>query len=229
VHAVDTLALSEYTLRADAYVFRADVRELGLFEGHGVATSWQLDLPRGSNNLDYRLITDVQLVLYYTARYSDSLRDQVIATPLLPGEDVHVRDFALRFDFPEVWYQFLRDRQARWTLDPAYLPRNEEGFVARSVALSLIGAEGVSLDGVQVTLGLPGQAPVTLATDAGGSISAEAGNALAQAMGGTLLGEWTLQIEPAAGSPLRKADGSLDAALLRNIALIVQYQFAYRT
>jgi len=48
-------------------------------------------------------------------------------------------------------------------------------------------------------------------------------------MGGTLLGEWTLQIEPAAGSPLRKADGSLDAALLRNIALIVQYQFAYRT
>jgi len=75
VHSLDTLALSEYTLRGDAYVFRADARELGLFEGHGVATTWEIDLPRGSNNLDYRLISDVQLVLYYTARHSDTLRD----------------------------------------------------------------------------------------------------------------------------------------------------------
>ena len=44
VHTLDTLALSEYTLRGDAYVFRADARELGLFEGHGVATTWEIDL-----------------------------------------------------------------------------------------------------------------------------------------------------------------------------------------
>ena len=47
-----------------------------------------------------------------------------------------MRDFAMRFDFPEAWYEFLRERTVTWTLDPSYLPRNEEGFtlVARGVA-----------------------------------------------------------------------------------------------
>jgi hypothetical protein len=227
-HSVDTLALSEYSLRGDAYVFRVDVRELGLFEGHGVATSWELDLPRGSNNLDYRLISDVQLVLYYTARHSQALRDTVVNAPLLPGEDVHVRDFALRYDFPEVWYQFLRTRDASWAIEAAYLPRNEESFRTRSVALALIAPDGTPLDGVTVTLGLPGQAPLTLVTDAAGAISAEGGNALEQAMGGQVLGDWSIQIAPPDGSPLLNPDGSLNAGVLQNIALIVQYQFAYR-
>jgi hypothetical protein len=209
-------------------VFRADVRELGLFEGHGVATSWELDLPRGSNNLDYRLISDVQLVLYYTARHSQALRDTVVNAPLLPGEDVHVRDFALRYDFPEVWYQFLRTRDASWAIEAAYLPRNEESFRTRSVALALIAPDGTPLDGVTVTLGLPGQAPLTLVTDATGAISAEGGNALEQAMGGQVLGDWSIQIAPPDGSPLLNPDGSLNAGVLQNIALIVQYQFAYR-
>lgn len=228
VHSLETLALSEYALRGDAYVFRTDPRKLGLFEGHGVATTWELDLPRGSNNLDYRLITDIQLVIYYSARYSQPLRDAVVQAPLQPGEDIHVRDFAMRFDLPEVWYQFLRTKQATWTFDPAYLPRNEENFKLSSLALSLIAPDGTALDGVPVTLTLPGQAPVTMDTDATGAVSAEAGNALAGAMGGDLLGEWTLALDPAAGHPLLNAQGSLDPSVLSNIALIVQYTFAYR-
>lgn len=229
VHSLDTLALSEYTLRGDAYVFRADVRELGLFEGHGTATTWEIDLPRGSNNLDYRLLSDVQLVLYYSARYSDDLRDAVIAAPLQPGEDIHVRDFAMRFDFPEVWFSFLRTRQASFTLDPSYLPRNEEGFRTSSLALALIAPEGTPLDDVSITVGLPGQAPVTRKTDATGAVAAENNNSLADAMGGDLLGEWTLEITPPAGSPLLGADGGLDPAVLSNLAVIVQYSFAFRS
>lgn len=228
VHSLDTLALSEYTLRGDAYVFRTDTRELGLFEGHGVATTWEIDLPRGSNNLDYRLVSDVQLVLYYTARHSDALRDATIAAPPRPGEDVHVRDFAMRFDFPEVWFAFLRSRTATWTIDPSYLPRNEESFALKTLAASLIGADGVPLDGVRITVGLPGRAPVTRTTDATGAVSAENGNSLADAMGGDLLGEWTLTVDPPAGSPLLRPDGTLDPAQLVNLALIVEYSFAFR-
>ena len=228
VHSLDTLALSEYTLRNDAYVFRADTRELGLFEGHGVATTWEIDLPRGSNNLDYRLISDVQLVLYYTARHSDALRDATIAAPPRPGEDVHIRDFAMRFDFPEVWFAFLRSRTATWTIDPSYLPRNEESFALKTLAVALIGPDGVPLDGVEITVGLPGRPPVTRTTDATGAVSAENGNSLEAAMGGDLLGEWTLTVEPPAGSPLRRADGTLDPTKLSNIALIAEYAYAFR-
>ena len=228
VHSLDTLALSEYTLRGDAYVFRADARELGLFEGHGVATTWEIDLPRGSNNLDYRLISDVQLVLYYTARHSDTLRDATIAAPPRPGEDVHVRDFAMRFDFPEVWFSFLRSKTATWTLDPSYLPRNEESFAIKTLAVSLIGPEGVALDDVEITVAPPGRGPVTRTTDATGAVSAENNNSLADIMGGDLLGEWTLSIDPPAGSPLLQADGTLDPTKLSNIALITEYAFAFR-
>ena len=35
IHTVDTLGLSEYTVRNDAFVYRSDPRIHGLFEGHG--------------------------------------------------------------------------------------------------------------------------------------------------------------------------------------------------
>src|SRR5262249_17256532 len=89
LHTADTLALSEFTPRNDAFVFKQDPRIRGLFEGCGVATTWNLELPRRSNNLDYRLITDVRLVLYYTARFDAALKQSVLTAPPLPGELIH--------------------------------------------------------------------------------------------------------------------------------------------
>ncbi|MBV9110659.1 MAG: hypothetical protein JO306_14710, partial [Gemmatimonadetes bacterium] len=121
IHTPDTLALSEYTLRNDAFVFRADPRMHGLFEGHGVATTWLLDLPRRSNNLDYRLITDVRLILYYSATYDQALHDRVLVAAPKPGELSHSRSLLLRFDFPEVWYTLLDSGAATFTVTPALL------------------------------------------------------------------------------------------------------------
>ncbi len=228
VHGVDTMVLSDYTLRGDAYLFRADAAHLGLFEGHGVATSWELELPPGSNNLDYRLISDVQLVLYYSARHSDELRDQIVALPLRDGEDIHVRDFALRYDFPEVWFELLQTGSMTWIMDADSFPRNETSLRAASLALVLEGADGVDLSGIDVTLDLPGRNAVTLTTDAAGAVAAENDNDLADVMGGAVLGEWSIAITPPAGSPLRTDQGRLDPAVLRGASLVLQYRFELR-
>ncbi|HEX5728788.1 hypothetical protein [Microbacterium sp.] len=228
VHGVDTMVLSDYTLRGDAYVFRADVSRLGLFEGHGIATSWELTLPPGSNNLDYRLISDVQLVLYYSTRHSDDLRNAILAAPLRPGEDIHVRDFALRYDVPEAWFGMLQTGTLAWRMSADSFPRNETQLETAALALVLEGAEGVDLSGIDVTIDLPGEDPVTLTTDAAGSISADAGNALADAMGDKVLGDWRITIEPPQNSPLRTDRGGLDPTLLRGATLVLQYRFDYR-
>lgn len=228
VHGIDTMVLSDYTMRGDAYLFRGDATHLGLFEGHGVATSWELTLPPGSNNLDYRLISDVQLVLYYTARHSDTLRDSIVAMPLRDGEDIHVRDLSLRFDFPEVWYGMLQTGAMTWQMVADAFPRNETTLRTASLAVVLEGAGGVDVSGVAVTITLPGKNPVTLTTDADGAVAADDGNDLADAMGGDVYGDWSLTLSPPAGSALRTAGGGLDPKLLRGASLVLQYRFEPR-
>jgi hypothetical protein len=202
IHTVDTFAISEYSPRGDAFVYRSDARKAGLFEGLGVATTWQIDLPRRANNLDYRLITDA-----------------VLRRPPLPGEMIHTRSLVLRYDFPEAWYALVDGGATTFEVAPAWLPRNETGFRTDKVAVQL-QTDGVSAAGVGVTVTLPGKNPVTLATDDRGAIETAAGNPLAGAMGGPLLGPWTLRLAPAAGRPFTLAK-------LEQVVIVVQYQFAW--
>jgi hypothetical protein len=225
LHTTDTMALSEYTVRNDAFVYRTDPRRHGLFEGHGVGCSWELDMPRRSNNLDYRFITDVRLVLYYNAQFDESLREAVLTRPAAVGELVHARDLLLRYDFPEAWYTFLDSGEMTFDLTDRYLPRNETGFRTDKVSLRLLLAEGTSPAGVPVTLALPGRAPVRATTDANGDVRPDPGSDLLGAMGGPLLGRWTLAVEPEPGSPLLDQAGRLDGDLIEQVSLVCQYQF----
>ena len=224
LHTSDTLALSEFSLRNDGFVFRIDPRIHGLFEGHGVATTWTIDFPRRSNNLDYRLITDVRLVLYYSAYYSQALHDKVLAAAPQPGEMFHARSLLLRFDFPEAWYTLLDKGEATFTVDADYLPRNELNFRTQTMALVVAGADGVSAANVAVTLTPPGKAAATMSTDAGGMIAAQPGNPLAAQLGGNVVGDWHIAVKPAAGSPLLAGD-KLDGDKLEQVSLLFQYQF----
>src|SRR5262249_10262541 len=225
IHTVDTLALSEFTIRNDAFVFRVDPRIHGLFEGHGIGTTWVLDVPRRSNNIDYRLITDVRLVLYYGAYYDDGLRDKILTAAPKPGEMVHVRSLLLQFDFPEVWYTLLDTGAATFTVTPDYFPRNETNFRTQTMAVVLATADGVSPANVAITLTPPGKAAAKMNTDASGQIAAQAGNPLAVQLGGPVLGDWKIALQPPAGSPLLGADGKLAGDKLAQISLLLQYQF----
>ena len=227
VHTVDTMALSDFTVRGDALVYRQDPRMHGLFEGQGVATTWELGLPRRSNNLDYRLITDVRLVVYYNARFDVDLEQTVLTRPPLPGELIHVRDLQLRYDFPEAWYSFLDAGTATFDVVPQLLPRNETNFKTEKVSLRLLAADGADVEGVPITLKLPGKAPVAMTTDEHGEIATKPGDPLAGKMGGAFVGPWQVTVAPVVGSPLLGADGKLDGRVLEQIAVVAQYTFAW--
>lgn len=227
VHGVDTLALSEYDRRGDALVYRTDPRLHGLFEGHGVATTWELDLPRRSNNLDYRLITDVRLVVYYSARYDENLAHAVATRDPLPGELVHARDFRLRYDFPEAWYDLLDSGELSMEVTPEFLPRNETGFAVERLAVQLLAAADADPTGVDVTLAAPGRDPMTLTTDANGRVDVSEGTAGEPLLGGALLGEWTLALDPSDASGLTAEDGAIDPDALEQVTLIVEYGFEW--
>jgi hypothetical protein len=58
----------------------------GLFQGIGLGSTWQLHLPKRSNDFDFRRIFDVNLIVYYNAKFDLALRTTVLALPPRPGE-----------------------------------------------------------------------------------------------------------------------------------------------
>lgn len=73
------------------------------FEGMGVDTVWQLELPKAANPFDYRSIADVLLTIEYTALGSEEYRQTVIRC--LGTSFAGDRSFSLRNQFPDVWYE----------------------------------------------------------------------------------------------------------------------------
>jgi hypothetical protein len=73
------------------------------FEGMGVDTTWQLELPKAANPFDYRSIADVLLTLEYTALDDREYRQEVVRS--LDSRFSGDRSFSLRNQFPDVWYE----------------------------------------------------------------------------------------------------------------------------
>ena len=228
VHPLDTLPLSKYEMRNDAFIYRTDQRIHGLFEGCGVAATWYLDLPRRNNNLDYQLITDVRLVLYYSAQFDLALKTNILAQQPSPGEMIRRHSFLLKDDFPEAWQHLWDSNHLRFTVSTNMLPHNEQQFVLDKLVVRLITKEGISRSGVGVTLALPGQTPVLLTTDEGGKITTASSNPLSSVMGGPLLGGWAISLTAQAESELFTAEGTLKEGVLEQIEVIAQYQFAWQ-
>jgi hypothetical protein len=237
------MALSEYEFRDDAYLFRQDTRVQGLFEGHGVGATWELSMPKRSNNVDYTAIVDVRLVFYYTARFSDLLEASVLSREPLPGELVGVRDFAVRADYPASWYSFL-DSEAASGLDSEAasgpggaeelgfevlredMPHTETNFRTDAISVRLLGTDGTPVGaGVDVTLTPPDEAAVTLATDENGTVAVESDGAGADSLGGDVVGEWAVAIDPPEGHAIADEAGILDRESLGDVHVVVEYAY----
>jgi hypothetical protein len=68
------------------------------FEGMGVDTTWQLELPKAANPFDYRSIADVLLTIEYTVLDNREYREDVVRS--LDATFSGDRSFSVRNEFP---------------------------------------------------------------------------------------------------------------------------------
>jgi hypothetical protein len=223
VQVVDTLALSEYTPRADGLMYTADPGVKGLFQGFGVGATWEIHLPRRSNELDLRRIFDIRLVLYYTAEFDAGLEASILAAPVRPGELAWVRDFGLRYDFPDAWYGFYKAGTATVNLERLRLPMNQANFATQAVHARVVTSEGLVAQGIEVRLTAPGGATGSAVTDANGVVSS-GDPALAALVGLDPVGTWQVQV--VGGAPLDDG-GVVRFERVYNIQLGFDYSFDY--
>jgi hypothetical protein len=223
-HAVDTMALSDFQLRDDMFLYTADTGVRGLFQGLGLGGTWQLHLPRRSNAIDLNRIFDIRLLFYYKAKFDAQLRADTLARPLRPDELVEQRTWSMRFDFPGAWYAFYRDGTAAFRLTPAQLPGNQRDFTTQQVRFRVLPTAGVTPAGIGLRITAPGGVTVDATTDAAGIVSTDQPE-LAPLAGIGLLGEWTVQVT--GGAPLLDADGEPDFTRIDNLQAGVDYQFNY--
>jgi hypothetical protein len=223
VHGVDTLALSDFVLREDGFLFRGETGVRGLFQGFGVGTTWRLHLPRRSNDFDLRRIFDVHLVLYYTARYDAGLAAQILSQAPRDGEQTRLRDFHLRHDFPDAWYAFYQGGSVELDFDRYRLPSNQQSFSVEEARFRVVPKAGVSPAGIDLRISAPNGAVGDATTDADGVISSE-DPGLAGLKDSDPIGVW--KIEARGGAPLLE-DGALRFDRIYNVQFGLEYGFEY--
>jgi hypothetical protein len=223
VHQIDTMALSNFNVRGDGFLYATETGVRGLFQGYGIGATWQLHLPRRSNNFDLRRIFDINLILYYTAMYDAGLETKVLTTPPKPGELELLRTFALRYDFPDIWYGFYKTGTAGFVLDPVRLPFNQQNFKVISAQFRVVTKPGVSNAGIQLTVTGPNNAIGNVTTDATGTVSS-ADAALAGLVGADPLGTWKVQV---VGGASITDGGVLKLDRVYNIQFGLEYSYEY--
>jgi hypothetical protein len=98
------------------------------FEGAGLISTWEIDMPLDCNAFDFETIADVIINLRYTARYGgDTLRDLARKSAVLPARPIQLppaaisplptqndlqRSFSLKHEFSAEWYRFIRPADA---------------------------------------------------------------------------------------------------------------------
>src|SRR4029077_897892 len=123
IYPADVMPLSEYNVRQDALVFQLESKDLRLFENNGIATMWQLDLPRSTNTFDLRQILDIQLVIYYDGFFDPGLETQIKAA--LPKSGKTSRGISLGLYAPDELF-FLRSQgTAVLNLSEDFFPANQ--------------------------------------------------------------------------------------------------------
>jgi hypothetical protein len=168
------------------------------FEGSGVDTTWELRMPKASNQFDYSTIADVLITFEYTALNSFDYRQQVIQTlnPNLSAD----RPFSFRNQFADQWYDLHNPAQTKTPMTIRFrtiredFPPNIETLKIQQVLLYFVRADSnspeIPVSHLRYTAQGEAGAAGGGANSIDGFISTQRGNA----------GSWTSMIgKPAAG------------------------------
>jgi hypothetical protein len=223
VHQVDTMALSEFVLRDDAFLYQAETGVRGLFQGFGLGATWQLHLPRRGNSFDFHRIFDIQLIIYYTALYDPALRTQVLNKPLRADELATLATYSLRHVFPDAWYSFYQAGSSAFSLTRFQMPANQHNFVIQGVHFRVDPEAGVDPGGIDLRIVGPNGVDAQVTTNAHGIVSTEDA-ALAGLVGANPLADW--QVSVVGGASVTK-NGEVQPGRIYNIQMGLEYRFEY--
>ena len=173
------------------------------FESTGVATSWELCLPKASNFFDYSTIADVLITIEYTALNNFTYRQQVIQE--LGNDFSGDRPFSFRNEFSDQWFDLHNPDQTETPMVVRFETRREDfppnltDLSIQQVVLYFARAEGASFE-IPVTLNFTEQS----STDSVGGeqrtidgiISTRRGNGTSwlPMIGKSPVGEWELSL-----------------------------------
>jgi hypothetical protein len=118
------------------------------FEGTGVDTVWEFQMPRAANAFDYDTIVDVLITIEYTALHSQNYQQQVIRRlDRTVGAD---RPFSFRQELADQWYAFHNPGQSTTPMAVTFktaaadFPPNLDELTIQHLVLYVIPAEGKS-------------------------------------------------------------------------------------
>jgi hypothetical protein len=224
VQPKETLMLSDYAVRQDALLSPQDQRQMRIFEGAGVTSSWTLELPKAINDIDFGALTDVRLTFYYKARFDPQLRQIVLAElNTLPGFTGRQRSLPTRWIYPDAFFHFQDSGELDFTLRQRDFRGNETKPVITSIGLLLSTDGTVPAGNLKVALTTPTQAAVTGTTDPTGSITSDTGVWVPLASG-TALGNYKLTMT-AADNPQLVKNGKLSLGPVTNLVVMLGYTF----
>lgn len=222
VQPKEVMFISQYNVRQDFGIFPPDNKVLGVFENCGVATSWALELPPSSNDLNYQTISDVKVIVYYTARHDRLLEANI--KPKLPKTGQGSMAVPFRVLFPDEFFAFLDSGELNFELVAADLPYNERNHVVRGLAVKVSTEQGTTAKGITVEVVHDGGTSGKKATDKDGIIKMdkdEASNPLNAFEGKKLTAPWTIRIT-------KDDNPGLDLKKIKDVFMFAEYGFDYR-
>lgn len=225
----DTMVLSEYRLRNDALIFPSDQRKLKIFEGAGVESTWVLELPRLTNDIDYRAISDIRLTFSCKAKYDQNLEAAVLAQlAALPGNQQAGRLIPLRWTFPDAFFHFQDTGELSFAITPLDFPYNILDPKIRHIGVVVVTDPGVDPTGWQLRLKVPDTAAAIVAPlTAEGTAIADNGHPWNPLRTGNAIGDYLIEIT-ADENPALVSDGRLQLNTIQNIVLILEYNYTPR-
>jgi hypothetical protein len=231
VQSKETLVVSDYAARSDSLLIQPNARQLRIFEGAGVASTWHLELPKAINDIDYGALLDVRLTFYYQARYDPGIA-AAVSQELAgrPGFTARQRAIPLRWIYPDAFFAFQRSGTLSFSLTPPDFRNNETQPQLTAVGVVVATDGSVSAGGLKAGLATPAHpAPVTATLDSNGlADSGSSGSPWAPLASGTALGQYAITLT-AADNPSLAPGGTLDLAPIVNVALLMNYTFTPRS
>ena len=113
---VDATGLFELTQQPTEMLFP--------FEGMGADASWEFQMPKASNRVDFGTIADVLITIEYTALDSFDYRQQIL--PQLDSSFSADRPFSFRHQFADPWYDLHNSDQTATPMTVKFRTRRED-------------------------------------------------------------------------------------------------------